>query len=214
MPTPALLLDRDGTLVEPRHYPRRREELIIYPGLAPGLRRFQAAGWRLALITNQAGVARGYFSEADLADMHAYLADELDRAGVRLDGVFYCPHHPDGVVTPYTMSCACRKPMPGLLNAAAHSLDLDLSRSWFVGDILDDVEAGNRAGCHTVLVDLGSEPEPYSELRRPTAVARNTPHALAIIAALSGLGPATELDYLPARWREARRPAFVAAGQP
>jgi len=202
MATPALLLDRDGTLVEPRHYPRTRAELIIYPGLADGLRRLQAAGWRLALITNQSGVARGLLSEDDLADMHAFLADELAAIGVRLDGVFYCPHHPDGSVAPFNTACGCRKPRPGMLHAAAAALDLDLGQSWFVGDILDDVEAGNRAGCRTVLVDIGSESPPPSAIRTPTAVARSTAHALEIIAAMSGLGGPAELDYVPERWLE------------
>ena len=200
MSTPAILLDRDGTLVEPRHYPRSRAELVLYPDLGAGLRRLQAAGWKLALITNQSGVARGLLSEDDLADMHAYLADELAHMGVRLDGVFYCPHHPDGTRRPFNIACGCRKPRPGMLHAAALSLDIDLSRSWFVGDILDDVEAGNRAGCRTILVDIGSESAPASRLRTPTAVARDTAHALEIVAALSGLAPAADLDYTPERW--------------
>lgn len=216
MSTPAILLDRDGTLVEPRHYPRSRAELVLYPGLGPGLRRLQAAGWKLALITNQSGVARGLLSEDDLADMHAYLADELAAMDVRLDGVFYCPHHPDGTRAPFNITCGCRKPRPGMLREAARALDLDLGRSWFVGDILDDVEAGNRAGCHTILVDIGSESAPTSALRTPTAVARSTAHALEIVAALSGLAPAADLDYRPARWGAA--PALedlrgVAVGQ-
>ncbi|NJN17416.1 MAG: HAD family hydrolase [Oscillochloris sp.] len=201
MPTPALLLDRDGTLVEPRHYPRRPEELVLYPNLSAGLRRFQAAGWKLALITNQAGIAHGYFSEADLAAMHQHLTAQLAQQDIQLSGVFYCPHHPEGIVERFAHVCNCRKPQPGMLINAAEQLRIDLDHSWFIGDILDDIEAGNRAGCRTVLVDLGTEARPQDPIRRPTAVARNTAHALAIVAALSDLGPAVELDYQPALWQ-------------
>ena len=98
------------------------------------------------------------------------------------------------------VACACRKPEPGLPRRAAADLDLDLGRSWFLGDILDDVEAGHRAGCRAVLVDLGTEPPPPSPLRRPDYVARDTAHALAIVAAVDGLGPAADLAYRPPSW--------------
>ncbi|MCC6315914.1 MAG: HAD family hydrolase [Thermomicrobiales bacterium] len=201
MMTPALFLDRDGTLVHPRHYPARPEELVLYDGIGSGLRRLQAAGFRLVLITNQAGIARGYFSEADLDRMHAHLRAELAALGVALDAIYYCPHHIEGAVAPYAHACDCRKPAPGMLLHAAIDLDLDLDSSWFLGDILDDVEAGNRAGCRTVLIDLGSEAPPTSEVRRPTAVARNTVHALEIVAAAAGLA-AAPTTHVPARWRE------------
>ncbi|NJO07981.1 MAG: HAD-IIIA family hydrolase, partial [Chloroflexaceae bacterium] len=114
---------------------------------------------------------------------------------IQLSGVFYCPHHPEGIVERFAHVCNCRKPQPGMLINAAEQLRIDLDHSWFIGDILDDIEAGNRAGCRTVLVDLGTEARPQDPIRRPTAVARNTAHALAIVAALSDLGPAVELDY-------------------
>lgn len=198
----ALLLDRDGTLVHARAYPRRPEELVLYEGLAPVLRDFQGRGWRLVLVTNQAGIARGYFSEADLALMHEALAAMLARDGVRFDAIYHCPHHTAGVVERFAIKCECRKPAPGMLLQAARDLDLDLARSWFVGDVLDDVEAGRRAGCRTVLVDLGSEGRPPTALRTPDAVARNTLHGLALIADLEGFGPASERNYRPARWYE------------
>ena len=204
----ALFLDRDGTLVHARHYPSRPEELVLYDGIGPDLRALQAAGFRLVVITNQSGIARGYFSEGDLGLMHDHLAVELARFGVRLDGVYFCPHHPDGVIPELALRCECRKPQPGMLVQAAADLDLDLERSWFVGDILDDVEAGNRAGCRTILVDLGTEAPPAAPLRRPDFVARDTAHALRIVAAVDGTGPETDLRYQPARWRvdPGRRP--------
>jgi D-glycero-D-manno-heptose 1,7-bisphosphate phosphatase len=196
----AVFLDRDGTLVHPRHYPSRPEELLLYDGIGPGLRRLQAGGFRLVLITNQAGIARGLFGEAELARMHEHLRTELGGLGVRLDGVYFCPHHPEGVVPELAFACDCRKPAPGMLLRAAAELGIDLDRSWFVGDILDDVEAGNRASCRTILVDLGSEAPPMLAQRRPNFVARDTVHALWIIAATEGLRPLVELDYRPASW--------------
>lgn len=197
----AVFLDRDGTLVHPRHYPSRPDELRLYDGIGPELRRLQSAGFRLVVITNQSGIARGYFGEPELARMHEHLAGELARLGVRLDGVYFCPHHPDGAIPELSIACECRKPAPGMLLRAAGELALDLERSWFIGDILDDVEAGNRAGCRTILVDLGSEALPATQLRRPDFVARDTIHALRIVDAAESLRPLVELDYRPAAWR-------------
>jgi D-glycero-D-manno-heptose 1,7-bisphosphate phosphatase len=196
----AIFLDRDGTLVHARHYPSRPEELILYDNVAAELKPFQDAGFRLVVITNQSGLARGLFTADDLQLMHEHLARELARQGVRLDGVYHCPHHPDGVVPELAIRCDCRKPEPGMLLRAASDLDLDLGRSWFIGDILDDCEAGNRAGCRTVLVDLGTEAPPTSPIRRPTFVARDTRHALQLIRGIEGLGPANELHYRPRGW--------------
>jgi len=193
----AVFLDRDGTLVEPRHYPSRPEDLHLFPGVAGELRSIQRDGYKLVVITNQSGLARGLFSELDLARMHQHLATTLREQGVDLDGIYYCPHHVDGVVPHLAIECDCRKPRPGLLRRAALDEDIDLERSWFIGDILDDVEAGRRAGCRTILVDLGTESPPTSDLRTPEFVARDTVHALRIVR-----GAALETDYRPARWRE------------
>src|SRR5690348_8254845 len=149
----AVFLDRDGTLVYPYHYPSRPEHLRLYDNIGPELHRLQELGYSLVMVTNQAGLAHGYFTEADLRTMHAYLRTELGRWGVSLAGIYYCPHHPEGAVPELALRCDCRKPRPGMLLRAAAELHLDLANSWFVGDILDDVEAGNRAGCRTILVD-------------------------------------------------------------
>lgn len=210
----AVLLDRDGTLVLPAHYPSHPEELRLYDGICPELSDLQKAGFKLVIITNQAGIARGYFTEDDLRVMHEYLTDQFARAGVRLDGIYYCPHHIDGVIPDLSIRCDCRKPQPGMLLRAAADLDLDLRRSWFVGDILDDVEAGNRAGCRTVLVDLGTEPLPQASERIPDYVARNTIHALRIIKARVGINSNADLTYRPARWDEDERRSIPAASAP
>ncbi|MDP9350947.1 MAG: HAD family hydrolase [Chloroflexota bacterium] len=192
MRQPALFLDRDGTLIHPRHYPTRPEELVLYDGLAPELQRLREHGFRLVLITNQSGLARGLFTDADLDRMHAHLLDEMRSLGAPLDAVYHCPHHPEGTVAELAIECSCRKPEPGMLLRAAEDLDLDLASSWFVGDILDDVEAGNRSGCRTVLVDIGTE--------SPPASAASTLDALRVIAAVEGLGGSVDLEYVPAPW--------------
>jgi D-glycero-D-manno-heptose 1,7-bisphosphate phosphatase len=196
----AILIDRDGTLVHPRHYPSRPEELQLYDGVGKALKAFQEVGFRLVVVTNQAGIARGYFTEDDLEHMHRYLAEELAKSGVLLDAIYHCPHHPDGIVPELAIRCDCRKPQPGMLLQAAKDLELDLQSSWFVGDILDDIEAGNRAGCRTVLVDLGTERLPEQQIRCPDFVARNTLHALSIISACEHLGLEAELTYRPPTW--------------
>jgi D-glycero-D-manno-heptose 1,7-bisphosphate phosphatase len=201
----ALFLDRDGTLVQPRHYPTRPEDLCVYPGIDRELRRLQEAGFKLVVITNQSGLARDLFTKADLRRMHAYLIAELARSNVRLDGIYYCPHHPDGVIPDLTIRCRCRKPEPGMLLQAAADLGLDLAGSWVVGDILDDVEAGNRIGCRSILVDLGTESLPDRPTRRPDFVARDTRHALRLIRAVEQCGPAVDLTYCPPAWRPAVR---------
>lgn len=208
----ALFLDRDGTLVHPRHYPARPEDLILFEGIGPELRALQAAGFGLVVITNQSGIARGYFTETDLRRMHEHLTAELARHGVRLDGIYHCPHHPEGVIPRLATHCACRKPQPGMLLRAATNLGLDLGRSWFVGDILDDNEAGNRAGCRTVLVDLGTEALPETPIRQPDYVARDILHALQIVRAVEDLGPSADLTYRPARWEQAVSGQFSAVG--
>lgn len=133
----------------------------------------------------------------------SYLAIFLDR-----DDTYYCPHHPDGVIPELRLRCSCRKPQPGMVLRAARQHQLDLQRSWLVGDILDDIEVGNRAGCTTVLVDLGTELLPTSPVRIPNYVARDTLHALSIIQAIEELGPPTDLTYHLSSWQPARPSPF------
>ena len=155
----AVFLDKDGTLVEDVPYNVDPRQIRLMPGAAAGLRRLHAAGYPLFVISNQSGVARGYFPEAALAGVAAALRRLLAEAGVPLRGFYYCPHYPDGVVPAYSVACDCRKPAPGLLRRAAADHGLDLAGSWFIGDILDDVEAGHRARCRAILLDNGHETE-------------------------------------------------------
>jgi D-glycero-D-manno-heptose 1,7-bisphosphate phosphatase len=168
----AVFIDRDGTLVEARHYPRRPEELVLCEGAADALRDLRRAGFRIVLVTNQSGIGRGYFDAGALRRMHAHLESELATCGARLDAIYYCPHTPED-------GCDCRKPAPGMLVCAAQALDLELTRSWMVGDILDDIEAGRRAGCRTILVDRGTETlAAAAAQRRPDFVYPSTAAAL------------------------------------
>jgi D-glycero-D-manno-heptose 1,7-bisphosphate phosphatase len=196
----AIFLDRDGTLVHARHYPSQPSDLLLYDHIDAGLRMLQHAGFQLVVVTNQSGIALGYFDEAELHAMHKHLAHELEQLGVQLDGIYFCPHHPHGAIRKLAVACECRKPRPGMLLRAAADLDIDLPRSWLIGDILDDVEAGNRAGCRTILVDLATEPSVAMALRQPEFIARDTAHALAIVAAAEGLGPPVEVTYQPISW--------------
>jgi len=164
---PVVFLDKDGTLVEDVPYNVDPARIRLAAGAADGLTRLAAAGWRLAVVSNQSGVARGYFPEAALKAVEARLRGLLGDIGVSLAGFFYCPHHPKGAVSEYAVTCDCRKPAPGLVLAAARELDTDPRACWMVGDILDDVEAGRRAGCRAVLIDNGNEtewvPRPFRE---------------------------------------------------
>ena len=158
MNAPVVFLDKDGTLVENVPYNVDPERITLAAGAASGLRRLARAGYHFVVVSNQSGVARGYFKEDDLQVVTRRLRALFHQAaGICLDGFYYCPHHPQGVVPRYSRQCKCRKPQPGMLLTAAKELEINLKRSWMVGDILDDVEAGNRAGCRTVLLDNGNE---------------------------------------------------------
>lgn len=150
----AVFLDRDGTLNRELDYLGDPERLELLPGVLSALARLAAAGLALVVVTNQSGIARGFFDERDLAAVNARLERELAAAGIRLDGIECCPHHPDHGPAGGT-ACDCRKPAPGMLLRAARRLDLDLERSWTVGDSLRDLEAGRAAGTRAVLVRTG-----------------------------------------------------------
>ena len=159
MPLPVILLDKDGTLIENVPYSADPAQMRFTPGAAAALRLWHNSGYRIAVVSNQAGVALGAFDESALADVENRLQKMMALLGVPLSGFFYCPHHPEGVIEGYAKACDCRKPKSGLILRAAESLGIDPTRCWMIGDILDDVEAGSRAGCTTVLLDNGSETE-------------------------------------------------------
>lgn len=155
MARPAVFLDRDGTIVREVDYLRRPDRMRLLPHAADAIRRLRHGGFAVVLATNQSGIARGLLTEADLADIHEALRRRLARRRARLDGIYYCPHHPEFGGAAYRRECDCRKPAPGMLLRAAWELGLDLARSFAVGDSERDLEAGRRAGCRTVLVRTG-----------------------------------------------------------
>ncbi len=155
MTRPAVFLDRDGTLIEEAGYLDRLERLVFYPYSVDAVRALNRSGFAVVIVTNQAGIARGIFQEAFVAEAHGYISTRLAAGGARIDGFYYCPHHPDGKVAAFTKTCACRKPAPGMLTAAAADLDLDLSRSFMIGDRWHDLAAGEAVGLRGVLVRTG-----------------------------------------------------------
>ena len=148
-------MDRDGTVCEEVGYLDRPERLRLLPHSGTAIRMARQAAFRTVVVTNQSGVARERFDESALNAAHARLADLLGQAGAMLDGVYYCPHHPQAGSQPYRGACECRKPEPGMLLQAARDLGLDLARSYMVGDRISDLEAGGRAGATSILVLTG-----------------------------------------------------------
>jgi D,D-heptose 1,7-bisphosphate phosphatase len=168
----AVFLDKDGTLVDDLPYNVDPRRITLSAGAGPALRMLARLDYRFFVISNQDGIARGYFDETAMIAVHHRLADLLFREQLTLDGFYYCPHAVDGSVNQYALACLCRKPMPGMLLQAAREHQIDLHASWMVGDILHDIEAGNRAGCRTLLIDNGNETEWQLGPRRvPTRIA-------------------------------------------
>ena len=192
-PAPAVFLDKDGTLVENVPYNVDPRLMRLTRRAAAGLRRLAEAGYRLVVVTNQSGVGRGLFAETALSAVQRRLDELILECGAVMAGFYYCPHHPEAVVEAYRGECECRKPSPGMLLRAARELHLDLERSWLVGDILDDISAGRRALCRTVLLDNGHETEwNLSAERRPDFYACDLAEAANCILAAEGLRTSLE----------------------
>ena len=176
-PRPAIFLDRDGTLIEDRHYLRGPDQVHLLPGAADAVRRLNAAAIPAVVVTNQSGIARGLLTEADYTATVRRLDELLAAAGARLDGHYHCPHLPD-----VTGPCDCRKPGPLLYERAARDLDLDLAASWWVGDRERDLGAADHFGGRAILLLTGAG---LDESRRlgdvPRSVAPDLPAAVATI---------------------------------
>lgn len=182
----AIFLDKDGTLVEDVPFNVDPGKLRLYPEAAASLRQLQAEGYKLIVVSNQPGIAHGYFERAAVDRIGETLRERLSSRGVNMDGFHYCPHHPQGSQRRFAITCECRKPAPGMLRAAAEYHGIALETSWMVGDILNDVEAGNRAGCRSVLVDRGNETEwVEGEWREPHCIVENLSQAAHWIVAHS-----------------------------
>lgn len=162
-----IFLDRDGTLNEEVHYLHRKEDLKLLPGVPKALKQLRDAGYKLVVITNQAGVARGYYKESDVKELHRYMNRLLKEQGGGIDAFFYCPHHPEHGIGEYKKACHCRKPETGMFEMAQRLFDIDRSASWMIGDKLIDVEAGRRFGLSTVLVGTGYGAEERRRAEKP-----------------------------------------------
>ena len=150
-----MFLDRDGTVNVEVHYLSQPEQLELLPTVAETISMLNSRGIAVVVITNQAGIARGYFPEHRLNAIHDHLERILAVKNAKIDGIYYCPHHPTSGLGNYRIVCDCRKPMPGMLTRAAMELNLDLSRSLMIGDRDSDLQAGANAGCQTALVRTG-----------------------------------------------------------
>lgn len=151
----AVFMDRDGTVSDEVGYLNHVSRLRVFPFSASAIRKINDASMLAVLVTNQAGVARGYFPETMIGDVHDRLVDELGREGARLDAIYYCPHHPSAGEPPYRADCDCRKPRPGMLRRAAEEHDVDLAGSYVVGDKYSDVKLAHAVGAKGVLVLTG-----------------------------------------------------------
>jgi D,D-heptose 1,7-bisphosphate phosphatase len=160
----AVFLDRDGTINEEIGYMDRLEKLRLIPGAAEAIRLINESGLKTVVVTNQSGVARGMFDEGLVHQVNARLREMLRAEGAAIDGIYFCPHHPTAGREDYLRACDCRKPAPGLLLRAAEDLQIDLARSYMVGDTIKDIEAGTRAGAKGILVRTGLGTEAEEEL--------------------------------------------------
>ncbi len=166
MSRPFVFFDRDGTLVEDRVYAHRPEDCVPLPGALEAVRRVRKAGYGTAIVTNQSGIGRGYFDQAAFERFQARLAEQLAAAGTAIDATYWCPHRPED-------ACPCRKPATGLIERACQQFDVDLTRSWVVGDKPCDVELARHAGCRAVLVQSDTGTESRDEIDPEVPVARD-----------------------------------------
>lgn len=154
----AAFIDRDGVINEERGYVHHIEDFVLIPGVVEGLTLLRSAGYLLIIVTNQAGIARGYYDQVAMEHLHDYLRRLLSERGVTLDAIYFCPHHPQGSVSGLGIECNCRKPAPGMLLQAMQDFDLDLAASVLIGDKRSDVQAGKRSGVgRTVIVESGHQ---------------------------------------------------------
>jgi D-glycero-D-manno-heptose 1,7-bisphosphate phosphatase len=152
---PAVFLDRDGTVIEDVDYLSRFDQMTLFPWTVDALRLLARAGFLTVVVTNQSAVARGIVTEDFIVATHDELNRRLGAGGARIDAFYFCPHHPDAVIEKYRMVCRCRKPQPGMIEDATRDLEVDLSRSWMIGDRWIDVATGSAGGVRSLLVRTG-----------------------------------------------------------
>lgn len=166
----AIFLDRDGTINVEKNYLHLAKDWDWIPGAIDALSRFKLAGYLIVVISNQAGLARGYYRESDILDLHTWVNRQLSSSHAKIDAFYFCPHHPDYS----TGGCDCRKPLPGLILRAAEKWNIDIPGSWMIGDKLSDVQAGFAAGCQNLLVLTGYGAEvSRNQLPKGTHIAKD-----------------------------------------
>jgi D-glycero-D-manno-heptose 1,7-bisphosphate phosphatase len=155
----AVFLDRDGVIVVDKNYQYKILDLELIEGAGKAIARLNDAGYLVIVVTNQSGIARGYFTEEDLNKFNSAMNVELGKEGAKVDSIYYCPHHPDNGSENYRQNCSCRKPKPGMLLKAAEAHNVNLHESWMVGDKETDIQAGAAAGCRTIFIRKDSNTE-------------------------------------------------------
>lgn len=191
MKRPAVFIDRDGTISEEVGYINHASRFRLFPYAAPAIKHLNENGWLAIVVTNQAGVARGYFSEDMIQTVHAAMTNELESSGAKLDAVYYCSHHPSVGEPPYRFDCDCRKPKPGLISRAVADFDIDLAKSWMVGDRYSDIELARNACVKSMFVLSGYGRGEWEHQRsgwqeQPDQVAENLLEAVRLIVSSSG----------------------------
>lgn len=181
-----VFIDRDGTISEEVGYVNHLSRYQVYPWTAEAVRNFNEAGLKAIVVTNQAGVARGYFTEELVKQVHEKLVAEMKLAGARFDAIYYCPHHPSVGEPPYRQSCNCRKPKIGMLERAAAEFGIEVSQSFVIGDRYGDIELAQNAGARSIFVlsgyGLGEyEYQRQNWKRRPDWVARDLLEASQVV---------------------------------
>ena len=169
----AVFLDRDGTINEEVGYLSSIEQLRIFPAAFDAVRMINEAGMKVVVVTNQSGVARGFFDEDFVKAVHATINEMLREKGAFIDGFYYCPHHPTEGIGSYRISCDCRKPAPGMLIRASEELDIDMSSSYVVGDMVKDIELANNVGARGILVRTGYGKNVVSTDIKPACIAED-----------------------------------------
>lgn len=170
---PGVFLDRDGVLIREMHYLSRPRQVRLLVGVADALVRLRKEGFKLVVISNQSGIARGYMSRQDVRAVHRRLRHLLSAAGARLDAIYYCPHYPQSKIARYRRVCLCRKPSTGMVRMAVRRLKIDIKKSFLVGDKTSDILTARRAGCRAILVKTGYGGRDGEYLVQPHKVSDN-----------------------------------------
>jgi D-glycero-D-manno-heptose 1,7-bisphosphate phosphatase len=186
---PAAFIDRDGTLIEEVGYLDRLDRIEIFSWSVDAIRLLNRAGFAVVVVTNQAGIARGFFDEEFVRQTHEHLDRHFVAGGAKIDGYYYCPHHPDGTVAAYRQVCECRKPKPGMLMQAAAELDLDLTRSFVVGDRWLDIDLARAVGAPGILVSTGYGRQDLDRRRTRSDAAAIVSNLMAAVAWILQRGP-------------------------